>query len=110
MNLTPLIAFLLLPVMIVLLLLGHRFRLRSKTESHSNAVEGALFALFGLLLPSPSQGQWIATTHTASWLLRRATTLGQPTSVSICCRPKISLPCASYSAITSLRAYTSMTG
>jgi hypothetical protein len=50
MNLTPLIAFLLLPVMIVLLQLGHRFRLRRKTESHSNAIEGALFALFGLLL------------------------------------------------------------
>ena len=47
---TPLIAFLLLPVMIVLLQLGHRFRLRRKTESHSNAIEGALFALFGLLL------------------------------------------------------------
>ena len=50
MNLTPLIAFLLLPVMVVLLQLGHRFRLRQKTESHSNAIEGALFALFGLLL------------------------------------------------------------
>ncbi len=50
MNLTPLIAFLLLPAMIGLLQLGHRLRLRRKAESHSNAIEGALFALFGLLL------------------------------------------------------------
>src|SRR5271154_7602118 len=36
--------------MIVLLQFGHRFRLRRTTEPQSSAIEGAVFALFGLLL------------------------------------------------------------
>ncbi len=47
---SPLTAFLLLPVMIVALQLGHALRLRRKDAPHSGAIEGALFALFGLLL------------------------------------------------------------
>jgi hypothetical protein len=50
MNFNPFDAFLLFPAMIVLLQLGHRFRLRRKTEPQSAAIEGAVFALFGLLL------------------------------------------------------------
>jgi hypothetical protein len=50
MNFTPFDAFFLLPAMIVLLQLGHRSRLRLKTEPQSAAIEGAVFALFGLLL------------------------------------------------------------
>jgi hypothetical protein len=50
MNFTPSTAFLLLPIMIVLQQLGHGFRLRHKTAPQSAAIEGAVFALFGLLL------------------------------------------------------------
>jgi hypothetical protein len=50
MNLTPFSAFLLLPVMIILLQLGHSLRLRRETAPQSAAIEGAVFALFGLLL------------------------------------------------------------
>jgi FtsH-binding integral membrane protein len=50
MNFTPFSAFLLLPVMIILLQVGHGFRLRRETAPQSAAIEGAVFALFGLLL------------------------------------------------------------
>jgi hypothetical protein len=50
MNFSPFDAFLLLPAMIVLQQLGHSLRLRRKTAPQSTAVEGAVFALFGLLL------------------------------------------------------------
>jgi hypothetical protein len=50
MNFTPFSAFFLFPAMIVLLELGHRSRLHRKTEPGSAAIEGAVFALFGLLL------------------------------------------------------------
>jgi hypothetical protein len=50
MSFTPLSAFLLLPVMIILLQLGHSLRLRRETAPQSAAIEGAVFALFGLLL------------------------------------------------------------
>jgi len=50
MNFTPFSAFLLLPVMIILLQLGHSLRLRRETAPQSAAIEGAVFALFGLLL------------------------------------------------------------
>jgi hypothetical protein len=50
MTFTPLTALLLLPAMVVLLQLGRRIR-RSHAKSATNsAIEGALFALFGLLL------------------------------------------------------------
>ena len=49
MSFSPFTAFLLFPVMVVLLEVGRRLRLRRATEG-SNAVEGAVFALFGLLL------------------------------------------------------------
>jgi hypothetical protein len=49
MSFSPFTAFLLFPVMVVLLEAGRRLRLRRATEG-SNAVEGAVFALFGLLL------------------------------------------------------------
>lgn len=46
----PALAFLLFPAMLILLELGRRFRLSRKGPVQSNAVEGAIFALFGLLL------------------------------------------------------------
>ena len=46
----PVLALLLFPAMILLLELGRRFRLSRKSPIQSNAVEGAVFALFGLLL------------------------------------------------------------
>jgi hypothetical protein len=50
MTFSPFSAWLLLPAMIVLLQLGHEIRLRRKDAPHSSAIEGAVFALFGLLL------------------------------------------------------------
>jgi hypothetical protein len=50
MTFTPFDAFFLLPAMIVLQQLGHGLRLRRQTAPQSSAVEGAVFALFGLLL------------------------------------------------------------
>ena len=50
MNFSPYSALLLLPAMILLLQLGHSLRLRQKTAPQSSAIEGAVFALFGLLL------------------------------------------------------------
>jgi hypothetical protein len=46
----PALAFLLFPAMLLLLDLGRRARLRRKGPVQSNAIEGAVFALFGLLL------------------------------------------------------------
>jgi hypothetical protein len=50
MTLSPFDAFFLLPAMIVLQQLGHGLRLRRQTAPQSSAIEGAVFALFGLLL------------------------------------------------------------
>ncbi len=50
MDFHPNSAFYVLPVMLVLLELGRRFRLHHKVQTESNAIEGAIFALFGLLL------------------------------------------------------------
>jgi hypothetical protein len=50
MNFNPFDAFFLLPAMIVLQQLGHGLRLRRQTAPQSSAIEGAVFALFGLLL------------------------------------------------------------
>ena len=50
MTFTPFDAFFLLPAMIVLQQLGHGLRLRRQTAPQSSAIEGAVFALFGLLL------------------------------------------------------------
>lgn len=50
MNFTPISAFFLLPAMLVFLEFGRRLRLHRKTLSESTAIEGAVFALFGLLL------------------------------------------------------------
>jgi hypothetical protein len=50
MNFTPFDAFFLLPAMIALQQIGHGLRLRRTTSPQSNAIEGAVFALFGLLL------------------------------------------------------------
>jgi len=50
MNFTPFSALLLLPAMIVLLQLGHALRRRRESAPQSSAIEGAVFALFGLLL------------------------------------------------------------
>lgn len=46
----PVLALLLFPAMLLLLELGRRFRLSRKRASESAAIEGAVFALFGLLL------------------------------------------------------------
>jgi hypothetical protein len=50
MNFSPFDAFFLLPAMIVLQQMGHGLRLRRTASPQSNAIEGAVFALFGLLL------------------------------------------------------------
>ncbi len=50
MHFSPFSAFFLLPAMLLLLRIGHALRLRQKTDPHSSAIEGAVFALFGLLL------------------------------------------------------------
>ena len=50
MNFHPTSAFLLFPAMILLLALGRRLRRREGTTEGSNAIEGAIFGLFGLLL------------------------------------------------------------
>src|SRR5580698_945888 len=50
MTLSPFDAFFLLPAMIVLQQLGHGLRLRRQTAPQNSAIEGAVFALFGLLL------------------------------------------------------------
>jgi hypothetical protein len=50
MNFTPYSALLLLPLMIVLLQLGHGLRRRRESAPQSSAIEAAVFALFGLLL------------------------------------------------------------
>ena len=106
---TPLIAFLLLPVMIVLLQLGHRFRLRRKTESQSNAIEGALFALFGLLLAFTFSGAVDRYDAHRELVVEESNDIGTAYLRLDLLPPRISPRCASYSAITSLRAYTFMT-
>jgi hypothetical protein len=50
MTFNPMSAFFLLPVMLVLIELGRRFRLSHNTFVESTAIESAIFALFGLLL------------------------------------------------------------
>lgn len=50
MTFNPFDAFFLLPAMIVLQQIGHGLRLRRQTAPQSSAIEGAVFALFGLLL------------------------------------------------------------
>jgi hypothetical protein len=50
MTFNPFDAFFLLPAMIVLQQLGHGLRLRRQSAPHNSAIEGAVFALFGLLL------------------------------------------------------------
>jgi hypothetical protein len=46
----PISAFFVLPVMLVLIELGRRFRIKHKAPQESTAIEGAIFGLFGLLL------------------------------------------------------------
>jgi hypothetical protein len=46
----PISAFFVLPVMLVLIELGRRFRIKHKAPQESTAIESAIFALFGLLL------------------------------------------------------------
>jgi hypothetical protein len=50
MTINPFDAFFLLPAMIALQQFGHGLRLRRQTAPQSSAIEGAVFALFGLLL------------------------------------------------------------
>ncbi len=50
MRLSPFTALFLFPAMILLLQAGHALRRRQATAPHSSAIEGAVFALFGLLL------------------------------------------------------------
>src|SRR5258705_11106564 len=46
----PISAFFVIPVMLVLIELGRRFRIKHKASQESTAIEGAIFGLFGLLL------------------------------------------------------------
>jgi hypothetical protein len=46
----PISAFLVLPVMLILIELGRRYRIKHKAPQESTAIENAVFALFGLLL------------------------------------------------------------
>ncbi|HTC75789.1 MAG TPA: hypothetical protein VK684_09450 [Edaphobacter sp.] len=50
MTFNPISAFFVLPVMLVLIELGRRFRIKHKAPQESTAIESAIFALFGLLL------------------------------------------------------------
>jgi hypothetical protein len=50
MTFNPISAFLMLPVMLVMIELGRRFRVRHKAPPEGTAIESAIFALFGLLL------------------------------------------------------------
>jgi hypothetical protein len=50
MAFNPISAFFVLPIMLVLIELGRRFRIRHKAPQESTAIESAIFALFGLLL------------------------------------------------------------
>jgi len=50
MTFHPISAVFVLPVMLLLLEAGRRFRVLHKAPSESSAIEGAIFALFGLLL------------------------------------------------------------
>jgi hypothetical protein len=50
MTFSPISAFFVLPVMLVLIELGRRFRIQHKAPQESTAIENAIFALFGLLL------------------------------------------------------------
>ncbi|MDQ1452165.1 MAG: hypothetical protein QOK38_2031 [Acidobacteriaceae bacterium] len=50
MSFNPISAFLLLPVMLVMIELGRRFRLKHKAPPEGTAIESSIFALFGLLL------------------------------------------------------------
>jgi hypothetical protein len=50
MHFSPFSAFFLFPAMILLLRMGHALHLRHKTAPYNSAIEGAIFALFGLLL------------------------------------------------------------
>ena len=50
MTLSPISAFLMLPIMLVLIELGRRFRIKHKAPPEGTAIESAIFALFGLLL------------------------------------------------------------
>ena len=46
----PISALFVLPVMLILIELGRRFRIKHKAPQESTAIENAVFALFGLLL------------------------------------------------------------
>jgi hypothetical protein len=50
MTFTPITALLLFPAIVLLLQIGRRLRHTHTDASHSSAIEGAIFALFGLLL------------------------------------------------------------
>ncbi|MEO6829548.1 MAG: hypothetical protein ABI164_07025 [Acidobacteriaceae bacterium] len=50
MNFSPFSALLLFPAMVIFMELGRRLRIRRKVEGQNSAIEGAVFALFGLLL------------------------------------------------------------
>jgi hypothetical protein len=50
MNFHPISAVFVLPFMLLLLEAGRRFRITHKAPLESNTIEGAIFALFGLLL------------------------------------------------------------
>jgi hypothetical protein len=50
MNLSPLVAFVLFPAMLILIEGGRRLRFRHQDSTGNNAIEGAVFGLFGLLL------------------------------------------------------------
>jgi hypothetical protein len=50
MTFHPISAFILLPAMLLLLEFGRRLRVRHRIPSESAVIEGAIFALFGLLL------------------------------------------------------------
>src|SRR5580704_18779978 len=50
MAFNPISAFFVLPLMLILIELGRRFRIRHKAPQESTAIESAIFALFGLLL------------------------------------------------------------
>ena len=76
MTFYPPIAFLLFPLMILMALLGHRLRGKRSDAIISAATEGAVFALFGLLLAFTFSGAAPATMNTESSSSKRHNDIG----------------------------------
>jgi hypothetical protein len=76
MTFPPISAFFVLPLMLLLLELGRRFRIHHKAPSESTAIEGAIFALFGLLLAFTFSGAVERYDHHRELLVEETNAIG----------------------------------